>query len=157
SPRCRFTSYSSPPSPSASSSRTWCCGCRSTFCRNRSAASRIQAAAAISAREPKTGIRSLSQHASEAPPRLKAPSGTCDTHMHIYDKGFPKAPTALIDAPAGASVVDYLKVRARLGIERSVVVQPSTYGKDNRCTLAAMAALGPSARGVVVVDETVAD
>ena len=52
---------------------------------------------------------------------------------------------------------DYLKMRARLGIERTVVVQPSAYGKDNRCTLEAMAAIGPSARGIAVVDETVTD
>jgi D-galactarolactone isomerase len=89
-------------------------------------------------------------------PKLKAPHGACDTHMHIYSSRFPKAATAKIEAP-DASVADYLKMRVRLGIERSVVVQPSTYGKDNRCTLEAMAALGPSARGVAVVDETVSD
>ena len=49
-------------------------------------------------------------------------------------------------------MTDYLKVRARLGITRTVVVQPSTYGKDNSCTLAAIAALGDSARGIAVVD-----
>src|SRR6516162_9536158 len=89
-------------------------------------------------------------------PKLKAPKGTCDTHMHIYDPKYPKAPTAKIDAPA-APVSAYKKIRERLGIERTVVVQPSTYGKDNRCTLEAVAAIGPSARCVVVVDETVTD
>jgi D-galactarolactone isomerase len=89
-------------------------------------------------------------------PKLKAPPGACDTHMHIYDHRFPKAATAKILAP-DASVADYLKMRARLGIARTVVVQPSAYGKDNRCTLEAMAAIGPSARGIAVVDETVTD
>ena len=89
-------------------------------------------------------------------PKLKAPAGACDTHMHIYSHRFPKAATAKILAP-DASVPDYLKMRARLGIERTVVVQPSAYGKDNRCTLEAVAAIGPSARGIVVVDETVTD
>jgi D-galactarolactone isomerase len=93
---------------------------------------------------------------SETKPQLKAPPGTCDTHIHIYDHRYPKAATAKILAP-DAFVADYLRVRARLGIERTVVVQPSAYGKDNRCTLAAMAAIGPSARGVAVVDETVSD
>src|SRR5450756_1799902 len=78
-------------------------------------------------------------------PKLKAPPGACDTHMHIYNRRFPKARTAKIEAP-DASVADYLKMRARLGIERTVVVQPSTYGKDNRCTLEAMAAIGPTRR-----------
>jgi D-galactarolactone isomerase len=89
-------------------------------------------------------------------PKLKAPPGTCDTHMHIYDRRFPKAPTAKIEAP-DASVEDYLKMRSRLGLARNVIVQPSTYGKDNRCTLEAIAAIGPSARGVAVVDEAVSD
>lgn len=94
--------------------------------------------------------------ASASRPRLKAPPGTCDTHMHIYDPKYPKAPTALIDAP-NAPLSAYLKVRERLGIERSVIVQPSTYGKDNRCTLEATQALGANARGIAVVDEAVSD
>jgi D-galactarolactone isomerase len=38
-----------------------------------------------------------------------------------------------------------------------VVVQPSAYGMDNSCTLEAMAALGPNARGIAVVTEAVSD
>jgi len=92
----------------------------------------------------------------QAEPRLKAPAGTCDTHIHIYDSRYPKAPTAKILAP-DALVSDYRKVTARLGIERTVVVQPSAYGTDNRCTLEAVAALGPNARAVVTVDQSVTD
>ncbi len=88
-------------------------------------------------------------------PKLKAPPGTCDTHMHIYDARFPKAPTAKILHP-DAPVSDYLALRRRLGIERTVVVQPTAYGTDNRCTLEAMAAI-PNARGVAVVDDNVSD
>jgi D-galactarolactone isomerase len=76
--------------------------------------------------------------------------------MHVYDCAYPKAPTAKIDA-LDAPVSEYLKVRERLGIERTVVVQPTTYGTDNRCTLAAIKALGSSARGVAVVDQTMSD
>ena len=96
------------------------------------------------------------QPENDALPRLKAPPGTCDTHMHIYDPRYPVSPTAAFKPPAG-SVADYLKVRKRLGIERTVVVQPSAYGTDNRCTLEGMAAIGPSARGIAVVDESVDD
>ena len=46
---------------------------------------------------------------------------------------------------------------ARLGLERVVVVQPSAYGMDNRCTLDAMETLGDKARGVVVVDSSIGD
>ena len=80
-------------------------------------------------------------------PRLKAPPGACDTHMHIYDDRFPLAPTAAMKS-ANAPVADYLKMRARIGVSRTVVVQPSAYGQDNRCILEAMAAIGPTARGL---------
>jgi D-galactarolactone isomerase len=89
-------------------------------------------------------------------PRLSAPPGTCDTHMHIYDHRFPLAPTAPFDPP-DALVPQYLAMRKRLGVDRTVVVQPSGYGTDNRCTLEAIAALGDSARGIAVVDETATD
>ncbi|MCW5772215.1 MAG: amidohydrolase family protein [Rhodospirillaceae bacterium] len=89
-------------------------------------------------------------------PRLVAGPGACDTHMHIYDSRFPLAPTASFTPPE-APVAAYLAMRRRIGIERTVVVQPSGYGFDNRCTLEAMAAMGPSARGVAVVGADVAE
>ena len=52
---------------------------------------------------------------------------------------------------AGASLEAYRALMARLSIARCVVVQPSTYGADNRCTMDAVAALGDRARAVVVV------
>jgi D-galactarolactone isomerase len=88
-------------------------------------------------------------------PKQPVPPGTCDCHMHIYDPAFPLAPTAIAAAPPGL-LRDYLKLRARLGIARSVVVQPTAYGADNSCTLAAIDAMGASARGIAMVtgDET---
>jgi len=94
--------------------------------------------------------------ATAATPKLKAPPGTCDTHMHIYDQRYPRAATSKI-FPGDALVPEYEAVRKRLGIERTVVVQPTAYGTDNRCTLEAMAALGAGSRGVAVVDESVSD
>lgn len=87
-------------------------------------------------------------------PRLTVPAAACDAHMHIYDGRYPLAPTAL-GAPADASVEDYrAAIRERLGITRTVVVQPTAYGTDNRCTLAAIAALGSeTTRGIAVVDD----
>ncbi|HEX9461149.1 MAG TPA: amidohydrolase family protein [Alphaproteobacteria bacterium] len=87
-------------------------------------------------------------------PRLKAPPGACDTHMHFYDDRFPMAPTALLKPPP-ATVPEYRRLQQRLGLSRTVIVQPSTYGTDNSCTLEAMAALGANARGVAVVDTSV--
>ena len=36
---------------------------------------------------------------NDSPPKLKAPTGTCDTHMHIYDGRYPSAPTAPFTPP----------------------------------------------------------
>ena len=93
---------------------------------------------------------------NDSGPKLKAPPGTTDTHIHIYDKRFPTAKTAVVK-PDDALVPDYMKVRRLLGIERTVVVQASAYGTDNRCTMDAVAAIGPSARAVCIVDQGVTD
>ncbi|MCJ2877459.1 amidohydrolase family protein [Rhizobium pusense] len=89
-------------------------------------------------------------------PQFRAPQNTCDTHFHIYDSRFPAAANASL-VPPDASVSDYKKLRARLGFERSVVVQPSTYGTDNSCLISALGELGTVARGIAVVDTTVTD
>ena len=77
-------------------------------------------------------------------------SNACDCHMHIYDDSYPLAPTATFKPPhAPASA--YREVQRELGLARVVVIQPTGYGFDNRCTLAGMAALGADARGIAVV------
>lgn len=84
-------------------------------------------------------------------PRLRTPPKTCDTHSHIY------GPAGLYPHVGGresrhAPVEAYRAMLDRLGIARSVIVQPSLYGLDNRCTLDAIAALGQDrARGTAVV------
>jgi D-galactarolactone isomerase len=88
-------------------------------------------------------------------PKLQAPVGTCDTHMHIYEPQYKARPEAA--TPPVATVPEYEEVRARLGITRTIVVQPNAYGDDNRCTLAAMKALGDGARGIAVVYPGVKD
>jgi len=89
-------------------------------------------------------------------PRLTAPAGACDTHMHFYNARWPSAPTALI-TPPDAWIDDYRALRQRLGLSRVVVVQPTTYGFDNACQLAAMEAFGEDARGVMVAGADVAE
>lgn len=87
-------------------------------------------------------------------PRLQTPPGACDCHMHFFDSRYPLAAKARRQEP-DASVADYRKIQRRLGLDRVVVVQPTAYGRDNRCTLDAMAQMGPSARGIAVIDETI--
>jgi D-galactarolactone isomerase len=91
-----------------------------------------------------------------APPRLNAPSGTVDTHIHFYASGYAALPGTPL--PPDASVADYRQVMEWLGIDRAVVVQPNAYGDDNRLTLDSVAALGADiARGVVVVKPGIAE
>ena len=94
---------------------------------------------------------------NEGRPAMSVPPGACDTHMHIYaEEGrYPLSPAAVGAKPVG-DVPDYLRTQARLGLARTVVVQPTHYGTDNRCTTAAIAALG-SARGVAVIDRATTD
>src|SRR6266446_3964939 len=94
--------------------------------------------------------------AGTAAATLKAPANACDCHMHIYDSRFPVAANATL-RPPDALVPDYKLLQKRIGTTRNVVVTPSTYGTDNSATLDAMAKIGPSARGVAVVDTSVSD
>jgi predicted TIM-barrel fold metal-dependent hydrolase len=89
-------------------------------------------------------------------PKFKAPPNACDCHMHIYDAKYPIAPTATLK-PSDALVADYKLLQRRTGTTRNVVVTPSTYGTDNRITIDAIAQIGPTARGVAVVDASIAD
>ncbi|MCE9661061.1 MAG: amidohydrolase family protein [Burkholderiales bacterium] len=84
------------------------------------------------------------------------PPGACDCHMHVFEDRFPLAPTATFKPPH-APAEAYRKVQEALGLKRVVVVQPTGYAFDNRCTLEAMAAFGPDARGIVVVPPEVAE
>lgn len=96
-------------------------------------------------------------HADGRTPRLTAPAGATDTHMHIYEPGYAMAPTALIEPLADGRVDDYRTLQARLGLQRVVVVQPSTYGLDNRCTMDAIAKMGAAARAVICADPSFSD
>jgi D-galactarolactone isomerase len=83
--------------------------------------------------------------------------GATDTHMHIYEPGYPLNAVGNAHAEPAAGLADYRAEMARLGLSRTVIVQPSAYGIDNRCTLASMAALGEAARGVAILPEDVSD
>ncbi len=95
---------------------------------------------------------------TETAPQLLGPAGATDCHMHFYGtrEDYPLAPTCPFPPPY-APVAAYRGLMARLGLEQVVIVQPSAYGTDNRCTLDALAEFGAAARAVVVVDESVTD
>jgi len=81
------------------------------------------------------------------------PVGACDCHFHIFGPAarYPFAPDRSY-TPPDALLPDFHLFQSRMGLTRSVIVQPSVYGFDNSCTLDALDALGKEARGVVVVN-----
>jgi D-galactarolactone isomerase len=90
-------------------------------------------------------------------PRHRPPPVACDCHMHFFAAHYPLAAKAR-HAERDASVADYRLLQKRLGLQRVVVVQPTAYGTDNRCTLDAIAELGLAvARGVAVVGTAATD
>ncbi len=90
-------------------------------------------------------------------PQLKVPPNATDCHHHIYDPDrFPYDPKAMLKPGAG-TVADYRMLQKRLGTTRNVIVQPSTYGVDNRCLVDSLKQFGKSSRGVAVVNTSVTD
>ena len=88
-----------------------------------------------------------------APPRLIAPPGSCDCHSHIFGPAatYPFVGEHAAVPPPEASVAEYRKPLARLGIDRSVIVHTIVHGMDNRRTTDAIAELGLNrARGVAI-------
>ncbi|MFJ3214051.1 amidohydrolase family protein [Streptomyces flaveolus] len=84
------------------------------------------------------------------PSGAQVPRGAADCHMHVFEHAYPWASTATL-FPDEHSLEQYRSVQRELGIERHVLVQPSSYGTDNRLLLRTLARLGPQARGVAVL------
>lgn len=92
------------------------------------------------------------------PPRVKLPGRTCDCHAHVFgpQDRFPYLPHAGYIPPDALSE-DYARMLRTTGCERAVLVQPSIYGTDNSCMVAAMTSGLVECRGVAVVNETIGD
>jgi D-galactarolactone isomerase len=92
-------------------------------------------------------------------PRLKTPPGACDCHSHIIGPltRYPHAPDGRL-LHGDALIAEYRATLDGLGIDRSVIIQPSCYATDNTRTVAAVAELGlDRARGVLVCKPDVTD
>ena len=87
---------------------------------------------------------------------LQVPDGAADCHHHIYDPRFAYNPKAVLKPPF-ATVTDYRALQKKLGTSRNVMVQPSTYGTDNRCLRDVLAQMGDNCRAVCVVNNSVSD
>lgn len=96
----------------------------------------------------------MSTHDAHETPAVAAPPLACDSHFHVFGpaQAYPYG-DELRYAPPLAPLADYLALARTLGIERYVFVQPSAYGRDNRCMLDAMREVGAVCRGIVDIDE----
>lgn len=93
-------------------------------------------------------------------PAFTAPADACDAHFHVFGPAdrYPYGATDLRYAPPLAPLSEYLTLARQLGVSRHVFVQPSAYGRDNRCMLDAMREVGPAqCRGIVDIDEDAPD
>jgi predicted TIM-barrel fold metal-dependent hydrolase len=102
------------------------------------------------------------QHHDEPPPAFRPPPLACDAHFHVFGPAdrYPHGGVNenLRYAPPLAPLSEFLELSKHLGFERFVFVQPSAYGRDNRCMLDAMREVGIArCRGIVDVDENAPD
>lgn len=89
-----------------------------------------------------------------------APANACDAHFHVFGTAeqYPYGSDNLRYAPPVAPLSEYLQLARHLGLTRYVFVQPSAYGRDNRCMLDAMKQVGVAhCRGIVDIDENTPD
>jgi predicted TIM-barrel fold metal-dependent hydrolase len=88
------------------------------------------------------------------PVNFDVPAGACDCHTHIHPdpEKFPFF-AGRVYTPELASPQEMTALHKALHMERVVIVTPSIYGPDNSATLFGMAARGPTARGVAVIDD----
>ncbi len=72
-------------------------------------------------------------HPDPRKPRLRLPSGACDTHFHVFGPRdrFPLAADRSYTPPGDAPKEALFKLHRHLGIERGVVVQSAVHGMDN--------------------------
>ena len=92
------------------------------------------------------------------PPRFKAPPFATDTHFHIFgpEEKYPLVADRRF-TPPDASVESYLHLHGTLGLSCAVLVQPSSYGTDNRRQLDAAREMDIPTRVIVVVPPAITD
>ena len=87
-------------------------------------------------------------------PKFALPAGSCDAHCHVFGPAavFAYAPERSY-TPPDAPKENLMALHRFLGISRSVIVQASCHGADNRATLDAIAASAGRYRGVAIINE----
>jgi predicted TIM-barrel fold metal-dependent hydrolase len=92
-------------------------------------------------------------------PKLTAPPGACDTHLHVYGpiEGYPLVAERNYTPDPRSTLDDYLAVHRTLGLERAVIVTGSANGTNNRATLDALARMGGRFKGLALLDPFLSD
>ena len=91
-------------------------------------------------------------------PQVVFPPGACDSHVHIFgpQDQYPHADNPGY-IPNPATVAQLRAMLARIGCQRAVIVQPSYYGTDNRCTVDALRQGRGDFRGIAHFAPTITD
>lgn len=89
------------------------------------------------------------QIAATKRPKSQFPDSACDVHVHIFgpQDRYPHGPNPGY-IPNPASVEELRAMLGIIGCKRAVIVQPSYYGTDNRCTVDALRAGNGDFRGI---------
>ncbi|MYE86370.1 MAG: amidohydrolase family protein, partial [Gammaproteobacteria bacterium] len=100
----------------------------------------------------------LHWHTAPSRPAFRPPPGAVDAHCHVFGPGdrFPFAPGRKY-TPCDASWEQLRALRDHLGFTRSVIVQATCHGADNRALVDALQRAQGSARGVATVRASVTD
>lgn len=106
-------------------------------------------------------MQAVPNSAGTRAPAQAVPPNACDAHIHIYDAGLAALfipDRAAASLPVAHATADHYRLlQQRLGTRRTVVVNPRSYGDDNRVTLDAIRQLGSGrTRGIAVVRADVA-
>jgi 2-pyrone-4,6-dicarboxylate lactonase len=93
-------------------------------------------------------------------PNVALPTGSIDTHVHVFAPGYRLSPGRGYNPP-DSTLADLKHLHATLGVDRVVFTQPSVYGTDNSAILDGMAALNAEtpnrARCVVAISLDITD
>jgi 2-pyrone-4,6-dicarboxylate lactonase len=93
-------------------------------------------------------------------PGFALPKGSIDTHVHVFERGYPLSPGRGYNPP-DSTLADLKHLHTTLGVDRVVFTQPSVYGIDNSAILDGMRALNAEAanraRAVVAIALDIAD
>jgi predicted TIM-barrel fold metal-dependent hydrolase len=92
-------------------------------------------------------------------PARKAPPLSCDCHVHVYGsyEAFPLAPTRIFDPPEDADAAALARMHDVLGVQRTVLIQPTGYRSDHRLMARLLEADPARYRGVAILDDEPSD